>query len=144
MRPAPLTVGIAGNGTGALVLFPPLGLGSTGFTSLGLGISFGGIAVPGVTGTAPAGRGLAHPPTVVAPHGSQLGPWCFLQPHRDFSLSNRLGRLATLVGQELHGAGAQTGAGAQAGAHPQSCDFLPNLDFSRSRRLGLQPPQSEV
>jgi hypothetical protein len=138
---APLTVGTAGSGAGVLLVFPPLG-----FSSLGLGISFGGmVPVPGVVPM------IGGPLIVAAPQGSQVGPQpqCFFEPQRAFRLSKRFGRHEMLVGQQV-GAGAQVGAhtgagwqaGAQAGAHPQ--DFLPNppmRDLSLSKMPGLELPQ---
>jgi hypothetical protein len=80
-----------GSGEGMLLVAPPLGFSGA------LGISLGGVSVPGMTGGAPAGSGVAHPLTVVEPHGSQHGPF-FLDPHRAFNVSHRFGRLEMQVG----------------------------------------------
>jgi hypothetical protein len=134
-------VGTAGSGAGVLLVLPPLG-----FSSLGLGISFGGVVpVPGVVIT---GGALM---TAAEAHGSQHTLACFFEPQRDFKVSKRFGRFATLPQQDGAGwhAGAH-GAGAHAGAHgagaQQSCecDFFPNppmRDLNRSKRPGLELPQ---
>ena len=65
------------------MLLPPFSF------SFGLGISFGGLpgTGAGVTGAAPAGRGVAQPSRWAAPHVSQHGPCDFFDPHRDFYLA---------------------------------------------------------
>jgi hypothetical protein len=87
-----LTVGTAGSGVGVLLVLPPLGL------SLGLGISFGGVTSGGVvTGGLVTGGPLM---TAAEAHGSQHTVACFFEPQRDFMVSKRFGRFATLPQQD--------------------------------------------
>ena len=126
-----------------LLVFPPLG-----FSSLGLGISFGGVVPVPVPGGV-----VGWPLTIVAaPQGSQVGPQpqCFFEPQRAFRLSKRFGRHEMLVGQ--HGAGGTArsrrrrgrGRSGHGGRTRRSrgaaaCDFLqkpphpPIRDLRRSK-----------